>query len=309
METRDSRRTPDGEMQLSSETGVAGSRDELGLEDLIRFVWRQKWIVIGTTFVVTLAAVILALTSTPIYRSRAVLAPVGDSGGVSSFASQFSTLAAFAGFNLAGGGIKEEALGILRSHALLVRFIEENDILPILYSETWDANTKTWRLEREEDRPTVWRAAVRFDEKIRTVSQDPVSGLVTLQIEWTDPELAAEWARKLTDLTNLIVQKRSIEEARRSIQFLELELAKTDVVQVQQAIHNVIEGQTKALALAAARKDFAFRVVDPPAVPEKPVRPRKRMMVAVGVILGGMLGVLLAMLRVLVRRAFSRTLE
>lgn len=119
----------------------------------------------------------------------------------------------------------------------------------------------------------MWKANELFDERVRSVSTDKKTGLVTLAIEWKDPVQAADWANELVRRVNRQRQLEAIEEAENSIRYLKEQLGRTNSVEVQQAIYRLIETQTKSIMVAKARKDYAFKIIDPAVPPEKRPNP------------------------------------
>ncbi len=123
---------------------------------------------------------------------------------------------------------------------------------------------------------------------------DKKTNLVTVAIEWEDPELAAKWANKLVKRINQERRQEAIQEAEKSIKYLEDQLQKTGVVEIQQSIYKLIEAQTKTKMIASTREEYAFRIIDSAVVPEEKIKPKRTLIVILGIILGGMAGVFTA---------------
>lgn len=257
--------------------------------------WREYWNIlvehrklIGMiTSASTLVALIAAFLITPVYRAEALLAPVSQekSGGLSALAGQFGDLAAVAGLNLGDKKDKTaENIAALKSRALSTTFIAQQGLKPALFARSWDAEKKKWK--DADDVPTDWEAFTIFDKDIRLVSVDRKTGLVTLTIDWKDPAQAAAWANSLVKHVNNRLRADTIDETEKSIGFLEKQLAQTSSVEVQQAIYRLIEAETKNKMIASTREEYAFKAVDPAVPPEKRYRPRRALMVLVGLILG-----------------------
>lgn len=261
-------------------------RDDITLADLWQILRERWWVVIAGTVLSTALAVFIAFTSKPVYRAEAVLAPVSEnqnSGGLSSLASQFSGIASLVGVTLdPGNDRRTEALAVLRSRALTRAFVEDNDLLPILFSEQWDTKKEGWKSDDPKKIPTLWDADQLFASKIRKVSEDRDAGLVTVAIEWSDPELAAKWVMELIERTNAHLRKAAIERSERNIAYLEKQANSTSVVELRQSIYRLIEGEINTIMLAQGSEDYAFRVIDPAVVPQEPVRPKRPMIIAVG---------------------------
>lgn len=275
--------------------------DEVSLGSLWRALIRRRLFIAATTFVGILSAGAVAWLTDPVYRAEALLAPIEIEarGGLSGLAGQFGGLAALAGVDLrSGGNEKSEAVALLRSRALVMQFVDDLQLLPVLFADDWDAAVGSWRSGDPRDVPTNWDAFRLFDEEIRIVTENQKTGLVTLGIEWTDAEQAKAWADQLVARVNSETRLRAIREAERSLKYLNEQLQKTDVVELRQAIYTLIESQTKQMMLANVREDFAFKVIDPAVVPDPddPIRPRPVQLLALGLVGGLLLGVLAALL-------------
>jgi uncharacterized protein involved in exopolysaccharide biosynthesis len=257
--------------------------------------WRAYWMIlvehrklIGMiTLTGTLVALIAAFLTTPVYRAEVLLAPASQekTGGLSALAGQFSDLAAVAGLNLEDKKNKTaENIAALKSRTLSTTFINQQSLKPVLFARKWDAEKKKWK--DADDIPTDWDAFTIFDRDIRLVSVDRKTGLVTLTVDWKYPAQAAAWANSLVKHVNNRLRADAIEEIDKSIGFLEKQLAQTSSVEVQQAIYRLIEAETKNKMIASTREEYAFKVVDPAVPPEKKYRPRRALMVLVGLVLG-----------------------
>lgn len=271
------------------------SDDEIDLRELWRVVMNYKWLILAITLVTTSLATAAAFLMTPIYRVEVLLAPVAEEkgGALSSLAGEFGGLAALAGVNISSGGSgKYETIAFLQSRAFAETFIRENNLFTVFFEKKWNPENKTWKVDNPDAIPTMGQAFSLFDNKIRFVSEDKKTGLVTLAIEWRDRELAAQWAADLVQRINQTMRERVIAEAEKSLHFLHQELQKTSVVEVQQSIYKLIEGQTKTMMLANVREEYAFKVIDPPTVPDESqfAKPKRPLFIVVGFIFGGMLG-------------------
>lgn len=271
-------------------------------EELIEFiVGRWRMLLAGG-----LAGIIVGLAiwglSTPIYRAEVILAPaMDDTGGMlGSLMADYGALASLAGINVsAPQDGRQESLAVLRSRALAEAFINEQELMKVFFVEDWDNSSGRWMDPDPDEHPSMWDAFELFDEDIRSVSEDRRTGLITLSMEWSDPEVVARWANLFVSRANEQIRQRTIEEASRTIDYLRRELAKSDLVEVRQAISKILEGQVKTVAIARVREQYAFRVVDQavPADRDRPVRPRLALTAAVGLLVGLAVTAIAVMLR------------
>jgi hypothetical protein len=193
-------------------------------------------------------------------------------------------------------------VAVLQSDALTERYIEQNNLLPVLYKKEWDVATGRWKATDPLKMPTLWKANERFKKSIRKVVLEPHSGLVTLAITWTDPRIAAKWANDLVKLTNDYLRRKAIDEADRNIAYLTEQAAKTDVVGIKQAIYSLLQSEISKEMLARGTDEYAFKVLDPAIAPERPSFPMR----TISVIVAFIASIAVAMLAVFVRLAWLR---
>jgi uncharacterized protein involved in exopolysaccharide biosynthesis len=262
---------------------VPASDDGIDLIGLWNVVWGRRYLITVSTIFFGLAAVVLALTSDHIYRSEVVITQVSDSGvgALGGLSDQLGGLAALAGVSLGtSSGPRQDAPAVLRSRHLVEEFIRRFDLIPILLPDS--------------DQPTLWFAVLQFTSEVLDIREDRRNGTMTVAIEWRDPVVAAQWANDFVALANEMIRGRAMNDASRNLEFLNKQLEQTGVVELHRVIYNLIESETQTLMLANARQEYAFSVVDPAVPPELRVRPRRRVMVMVGAVLGLVLGTLAA---------------
>lgn len=267
-------------------------RDQAGDIDLVavwRFAWGHKYLISTIALVCAVLAGIVAFNITPIFRAEIVVLPVRNAGmeGAGSLSGQFgglASIASLAGVNLdSAGSAEREAKAILESHKMDEEFIKQNNLIGVIL-----AKSKT---------PTMWLAVKAFREGVMSIKEDKRTGLTTLAVDWKDPEVAAQWANGFVALANERNRARAIDEANRNIKFLNEQIEKTRVVEVQRSMYTLIENETKTLMLANARVEYAFTVVDPAVASERKISPHRSIYVLFGAFAGSAIGLLVAYLR------------
>ena len=280
----------------NTRAGGAGGFDEIDLMDLVVAAWRRKWLIVAAAVVVAGLSFAATYLITPVYRGELVASPVAarsESSRMSSLVGQFGGLAALAGLQMPESKMEEEAIAVLRSRTFTEDFIQRHDLMPVLFAGIWDEQSRAWAVDEPEDEPTLEDAWTLFDASVRRVVKDPETGLLTLVVDWTDPELAAGWANQLMDDVNGHLRQRAIEEAERSIAYLNRELERTSIVEVRQAIYSLLEQEIQKIMLANVRDQYAFKVIDPAQAAEadRYVSPNRLLLGVVGFALGGLMGV------------------
>lgn len=269
---------------MPSDCLVVPARDELGVRDALRRLWQNKWIVAAITALFSSAGVAYALLATEWFRAEVVLAPA-ESKAVPDFLGSLGGLASLAGVSIGGGG-SDEPVAVLKSREFTRQFIEDQQLLTVLYGEDWDAAAKRWKQRDPEDWPDVRDAIDRFDKRVRTVSVDKKTGMVTLAIRWKDPVLAANWANMLVERLNARMRERALQDSARNVEYLRTEIANNTIVTLQQSIARVLEAEMQRLMLARGNTEFAFRVIDPARPPKKRSEPKRAQVAIISCLLG-----------------------
>ncbi|MEL7387840.1 MAG: Wzz/FepE/Etk N-terminal domain-containing protein [Pseudomonadota bacterium] len=305
--------------------------DEIDLRELFKALWKGKWIIIATTFVFAVGAVLYALSLPNIYKADALLAPAESSngGGLSKMAGQLGGLAALAGVNLGAGESSQTdlAVQVMKSRQFVEAFINKHDLLvPLMAAKDWDLannklildeelyNSKTGEWLREPDGmrgviPTAQEAFEVFNKEVLSINQDKESGLYTVSVKYYSPYVAQQWVNWLVEDINKVMRERTIAETSQNLAYLNTQLQKTAVTDMQSTFYKLIEEQTKSLMLAEVQEEFVFKVVDPAVVPELKDGPKRALICVLGTLLGGMLGVSIVLVRFALRKESTDNLE
>jgi len=269
---------------------------EIDLRAVASSLWAGRWWIVACMLVCTAALTAVAFLTTPVYRAATVVVAAGPErsgmGALSSALGQLGGLASLAGIDMNPGASQaEESLAVLRSREFTEGFIRDHKLMPELFPKRWDANARRWKGPKE-DWPTLAQGFKYFDQKVRKVTQDRKTQLITVSIEWRDRVKAAEWANALVARLNAEMRARAIAKTNASVGFLERELAATSEIDTRQAINRLMEAQINQRMLANVTEEYALRVVDKalPADPKDPVKPKKLVLMGLGPILGMLLG-------------------
>ncbi len=252
-----------------------------------RVIQRYKLVILACTLLGVAAAVAFVLTATPMYRAEATITEVHDSslGNSNAIAGQLSGLASLAGVNLgAAGGQNRDAQALLKSRRLAEEFIQRYKLTDVLLADSHAPHT-------------LWYAQTYFRKKVLNIDEDRRAGVTTLSVYWSDPKLAAQWANDYVALSNELIRNRAAAEARRNIEFLKDQLKQVSSVDVQHAMYNLVENETKTLMLAQGRPEFAFSAIDPAVTPEQRASPKTVIVVPVGLVSGLFAGMLIGIAR------------
>lgn len=299
--------------------------DEIDLKELFMALWAEKIRIIAVTAVFAIGAVAFAIMQPNIYRSEALLAPVQSADSASGLASRFGGLASLAGVSLPGSGADKTALAIeyVKSRAFLATFIETHPevLAELMAVEAWSAGDNTLVFDdevydsesgewvREVDfpykpKPSLLEAHEVFLEQL-SVSQDKETMFVKISFEHLSPFVAAKWVNWLVEGVNEALRAKDIEQAERSIAFLQTEIENTSLAEMRSNLFSMIQVQTETIMLANTSPEYIFKTVDPAVVPEEKVKPKRAWIV----VLGAIFGAIIALIFVLLKHFSGKTLD
>ena len=289
--------------------------DEIDLRELFGVLWAGKIKIIAITVIFAVASVNYALSVPNQYKATALLAPAkSDGGGLSGALGQMGGLASLAGISLGGGesGEAQIAQEIMKSWSYIEGFIADNDLaVELAAAQGWskgsnelqindsvyDTQNKQWLVENEAGvtgPPSSWELFKSFSKRL-AVSEDKKSGLVSVSIEYYSPLIAKRWVDMYVESINRFMQQRQVDKVTRNIAYLQEQIGKTSIAEMQEVFYSIIEEQTKNKMLAEASPDYTFVAVGPSMVPEEKSQPKRALICIIGTLLGGMLSVLLVL--------------
>jgi uncharacterized protein involved in exopolysaccharide biosynthesis len=251
-----------------------GARRQIDIRELLTILGRRKWWIVGITGFLTGLAIIYSLVVTERYRAEAVVIQRDSKSlsGLSGQLAQLGGLADLAGLGL-GQGAKQEPMGLLRSKGFIRRFIERNNLLPVL------AENSRGALGSSSRTADIRIVVDRFMRRNLSISEDKKAGLVTVAVEWKEAALAANWANGIVRQVNAEMRARVLRETGHNIAYLRNALDSTDSVALQQAVARLLESEMEKAMLAGGTADYAFRVIDEAQPPVRRSFPKRSMIV------------------------------
>jgi LPS O-antigen subunit length determinant protein (WzzB/FepE family) len=265
---------------------------------------RARWLTIAAVTVAAMVAtaIVTGLILTKWYRAAALVRPIsmpavenrvmGNLGGLGG------GLAGYASMLAGGSNDSEEYMGILRGFRFNVTLADHHQLKDeLLVSAGYDPG----RLKPNERDWKVYRILEdRFD-----CDYAITTGNITLHFEAPSPAEAERILGYYLDDLRELLRARQVRDAGAAIDSLEEEAKATVDPLARTQLSELVTKQIQLKKLAQVEADFAFRVLDPPASPEKPYSPRPLFDSA----LMGLLALLVSSLAVLAaegRPSFSR---
>jgi tyrosine-protein kinase Etk/Wzc len=183
--------------------------DEISLFELATTIGEEKKLVFGLPLVAGVVAIVVSLLLTPIYTAKTTLIPPqSNSGGAAAAAlASLGGLAGLAGVS-ASGSSAETYISMLNSRSARDAMIDQFNLL------------ERYEVDLRAD-------AYKILESNVSVTSDPKSGLVTLEVKDEDPEFAAQLANAYYETLRVLLNRVAVTEAQQRRVFFEDQFAKT----------------------------------------------------------------------------------
>lgn len=240
-------------------------------------------------------------------------------------AGQLGGLAALAGVNLGSNESSQTdlAVQVIKSRQFVDAFIERHDLLvPLMAAKDWDLgqnklildediynpNSSEWLRKPDGLRgakPTAQEAFEVFVKDVLSVNQDKENGLYTISVKHYSPYEAQKWVNWLIEDINKVMRERTIKETTQNLEYLNSQLKKTAITDMQSTFYKLIEEQTKSLMLAEVQEEFVFKVIDPAVVPEVKDEPKRALICVLGTLVGIIFAFLIIFTKFLITRKNS----
>jgi uncharacterized protein involved in exopolysaccharide biosynthesis len=292
------------------------SDDQIDLKELFRVLWRGKKLIVAFSASFALIFAIVASMLPNKYISSSVLAPANpQSSGLPRSLSKFGGLASLAGFSGVGG--HDEPLiaqEIIQSWGFIESFIERNNLQVQIYAvsgwiketnslsineDIYDVDNQKWLILDDDGQtraPTSWELYERFS-KMLTLSTDSDSGMTNLSIEHYSPYIAKQWVDLIFTDINSYMQRRKLNKVNSNIEYLQAQVEKTSIADMEQVFYTLIEEEIKSKMLAEATPEHTFVVVSQSMVPEKTSGPNKIFILTIGTLFGFFSSILIVLIR------------
>lgn len=286
------------------EDNLSYDDDYIDIRELLGSVQERKLLFLSITLSFAIFSVLYSLSLTNIYTSEAILVPSEDVGGSRS-SGGYAEIASMVGLSATPSSVSKTDKGIkeLESFIFFKRIIESKDILPELFaSKSYDNKNKILEYDQDiyDQKENSW---IRYDKKpsdqqafrvfksIFEVEKDK-EGFIVVSISHMSPYFAKDLLDRIIESINEQARQKAKIDAEESIKYLTEELIKTNLYEIKQGLSRLIENQTQSLVLTEVRKEYLFKVIEPPIVPEIKSSPNRALICIVVTLLGSIISCL-----------------
>lgn len=257
-------------------------KDEISLVDLLKVVLKHKVLITWVVIVVVVPVAIISFVKAKVYESKAIIAPVmaeEQSGMMAVMAGQF-------GIATPQSSNTSEILSLLKSDILMQKVMERGRFRDVLFDKG--------DLEDLSENEKIWKGIRLLKEDILNVKEHKKENIISISAQYKDPVIAQKIASiVLTELTeHMTAEAKRVAEANRV--YLESQINTAGDPFIKTNVYGLIARQIQTAMLAEAKENYAFKVIDPPRVPDRKIKPKRMQMVVIAFVVALFLGIFLA---------------
>ena len=286
--------------------------DEINLKELISYLRKTKVFTMVTTSFFCIGAIVFSISLPNIYTSNALLAPTQQKSDMGNFMGSYSGLANIAGISLPSSSSSIESIALETLDSF--KFYEEN-ILPEIFlpdlmaykswdqkldrpyydNSLYDSQNNKWVRNVNFPKniiPSAQESYTLFHDKHFSFSKNKDNGFLLVTVKHKSPFIAKKWTEIIINSINSSLREEQKARSRKSIDYLNSEISKTNYPEIKEAISNILQSEIEKLMLIEANSDFVFRIIDPPIASEVKSEPQRGLIILISTLLGALISLL-----------------
>ncbi|HBN08153.1 MAG TPA: hypothetical protein DD435_05745 [Cyanobacteria bacterium UBA8530] len=208
----------------------AWGEDEIDFLEVAGTLWKGRLLIAAFTAAGATLSGLVSLTMPNVYTATATIMPMDSStdrlSSAMSALGALGGLASQAGVNLKGS-VSDKFVALLKSRTVTDNVVTRHRLMPVLFADRWDKSrsawktpSRTWFSSPEAAGPTA-HDAYRFMKKTIKASADPKTGLISINVDFENPQVAADIANDYVIELNAFLQNNSFSSAKRNRDFLQ----------------------------------------------------------------------------------------
>lgn len=275
--------------------------DEIDIRKLFFLLFDKKILIASITSGFAVISIIYSLMIPNQYQSTIIVAPIENSaekmsGALSS--SAIGGLASMAGINISAEGVSEYkiAIQIMQSWGFIEQFISKNQLESDLVTVTgwdskenkliyddslYDTKNKKWLVPI----PSSWSLYKAFKNRLM-INEDLKTGMTTISFKYFSPTHARDFLQLYIQDINDFMKLRKLETVDKNIDYLQEQINKTMISDMENVFYQIIAEQTKTKMLAEAMPEYTFVTISKAMIPEEKSEPTRSLIVIISTILG-----------------------
>ena len=285
---------------------------ELDLMPYINALIDARWILIIAAVLSAVLAGFAAYSKPYMFQSviKVSVVDIEDPGGVSPDDRRASEVLTLVEHGFVMGTTHDNYNDVMRarlgSRDFTMRFLDEHNVYRYFYPQQWNQEEERWEDGFTPDRGEIF---TRFRDEVRSIILNEETDIISIGMQWPEPTVARDWANQYVESFNEFIRERTINDTRRKQEYLQKELRRSDLLEMQKSIYRLIEAQTAIAMLANARDEYALEIIDPAAIPYRSVTMSRKKKIVIGTVAGSLLAVFCVLASVLLGGILQKIMQ
>jgi uncharacterized protein involved in exopolysaccharide biosynthesis len=246
--------------------------DLVELTNILLKAWKT---ILSVTIACIAIACSYAIYAPEVYQSKIVVTGATEERNDPPFLlGEIEGLAAMAGISIPYNSNIDIIVKTISSRKFLQNFTAKYDIDVSNYKSDDGKNI---------DIVAIFQTSLKIDVDVK-------SDALEISLSWSDKNNVHTILNNLVLFTNEHFRQKAISNSNKKLNYLTDELTKTTLQDMRAVLFKLIASEKQKAMLANVNEDFALEVIDP-AFPGYLVKPKRKMIVALGGFCGGCLGI------------------
>lgn len=297
---------------------------EIDLSEILSVIWEKKYLILFISLIGFSYASYYLNKAVRLYEVSIVLKPVNDHDGGKSSIGGLGGLASLAGISLSSGGSSDfiTYTALLTSETAARSLFNEPLLVQNIFSQEWDPLSNdfiepvskkitskykrklkkllTGEIRMEYIKPDAKRISDHL-ASILDIATDVHTGFLIVKIKSAKPRLDAKLLLALTKHTDQIMKDKFLQMGNDAIDFYKLKIGKARSSEHREALARMITNEEKKLMLATRGGPFVAERLMGPSISARPIYPKNGLVLAMGLIIGTIVGIILVMIMAAIR--------
>ena len=261
--------------------------NQINLLDYVKVIFKHKRLIVYIVAVGVILTAIVSMLMNPVYEARAVVAPVQQSAAQSSMSAIAAQFGMF-GIATPQSANVSEMINLLKSDILMQKIMEKNNLYDVFFKKN--------AFKGKNENQKAWEG-IRALREVVKVSENKKEQTLVLTARYKDPRIVEQILDyTLKELTEFMSNEaKRVADANRK--HLEAQIEKTTDPFIRQKIYALIAQQIENAMMAEVKENFAFKMIDPPRIPDQRIKPKRRQMVMIAFVISLFLGIFMAFVK------------
>ena len=301
-----------------SETKSPEINDEIDMRELFLALWRGKYIVFLVAIVAIAFASFRLRNSEEKYSVQIVLKPV-ITGASGRNVPGFSGLASLTGISLPSSSSSDFMTyqKLIFSEEVAEKIFSNKELVVKLFGGEWRSDTQSFEAppsgsigkikqrvrflligkeKRKYIPPNPKRLSMLMDSTF-SISLDKGSGFISIETDTSKPDVMVELISNASQETDKLLKERFFVTAEDTLEFYYQKLLMSRSPEHREALAKLISAEDQKLMLASKGSNFVAELLTTPSVSLYPTSPKSSLVLALGFILGIILGSAIVLVR------------